>query len=499
MRRSMLEREPELADLVAATQEAASGRGCVVLVHGEAGIGKSSLVAALRDSVPDTVRVLTGYCDDLLTPPTLGPFHDLTHSVGTELRHALEEGADRDRLLTTLGAELRDAGRPTAMIVEDVHWADDATLDALRYLARRIAGLPVALVLTYRDEAVSPEHPLRRLLGQLAGSDRLRRVSLRPLSPRAVKEMAASSPLDTDRLYAATAGNPCFVSEVLLHGYSDAVPATVVDAVLARVHQLGPDLHDTVEQLAVIPSAVDRQLAELLLGSNLDLLTAAEQRGLLTVTARQVAFRHEITRRAIVDSLPGARRTELNRRVLAVLTAAEGTELGRVVHHAAEAGDLDAIARFGPAAAREASRAGAHREAVAHYGLVLQEPGRFAPAERATLLEEYAIECYTLGDGERSVTAQLEAVELRRLLGAPEEVGAGLRWLSRMHWWNGQRPAAEHAAQQAIDTLTGTGDNRLLALAYSNQAQLHVSADRYAEAVEYGERATALARDVDAP
>ncbi|MFI6321969.1 ATP-binding protein [Nonomuraea sp. NPDC050556] len=488
MSRPLLEREGELATLADAAREAGAGRGCLALVYGEAGIGKSSLVEALRQSLPGDIRVLVGYCDDLATPRALGPIRDLIGSTGPELARAVRQGADRDRVLAALHAELSQTA--TVLVVEDVHWADDATLDVLRYLVRRVASLPAVLVLTYRDEAVSREHPLQHLLGYASGAPRLHRLPLRPLSRHAVRQLSAGTMVDAGELHAATSGNPFFVSEVLSYGEGGGVPPTVVDAVLSRTHLLGGAVTDALEQLAVVPTAVERWLADALLPDGLSVLAPAERRGLIGVSAARVAFRHELTRRAIADSLPGARRVELNKRVLAALRASPGRDLAQLVHHAAEAGDLAAIDHFAPEAAREASRAGAHREAAAHYRLALTRQST------PELLEGYAIECYTLGDASAAVTAQAAAVELRRKLDDQVALGAGLRWLSRINWWAGLRRPAETAAREAIQVLAGAGDRRLLALAYSNQAQLDALAHRNHEAIEYGERAVALSREV---
>jgi len=241
---------------------------------------------------------------------------------------------------------------------------------------------------------------------------------------------------------------------------------------------------------------VERWLVDALVAGGLAALAAAEERGLLRVSPAAVAFRHELTRRAVADSLPVARRVALNRRVLQALVGREEADLARIVHHAAQAGDSDAIVRNGPAAARDAAVAGAHREAAAHYRLVLRHRERFAPAEFADLLERYAIECYTIGTAEPMLAAQQEAIELRRSLGEPRVLGVDLRWLSRMHWWAGDRAAAERAATEAIAVLEPAGDRRLLALALSNQAQLHMLAFRAEDCVAVGKRAVALAREL---
>ena len=458
----MLERDAELSALAHAAREAADRHGSVVLIMGEAGIGKSSLVEALRSHLPAEGRMLVSYCDDLATPRTLGPFRDLVGSVGTELSRAVTDGSERDRVLTALRTELTWPDHPTVLVIEDVHWADDATLDALRYLIRRIGDLPAVLVLTYRDDELNRGHPLHGLLGQASRSDHVRRLPLRRLSQQAVRQLSAGSPVDTNDLFALTSGNPFFVHELLASAQGERVPPTIADAVLARVRRLDPSTQDVLEQLAVVPSALDRWLVDVLVpGSGeggegtVAALAAAEERGLLSVSTRKIAFRHELTRRAIAGSVPAARLMALNQRVLDALIDHDGSDVSRIVHHAAQAGDQDAIVRYGPAAGRDAARAGAHREAVAHFGLVLEHEDRFAPGERAELLAQYAIECYTIGAIDKAVKAGRRAVEENRSLGDLRRLGACLRWLSRIWWMAGDR--ARGAGRPGGDQRAGAG------------------------------------------
>ena len=502
----MLERDAELSVLADAVQAAAAGRGSVVLVFGEAGIGKSSLVEAVRARLPAEGRMFVGYCDDLATPRTLGPFRDLVGSVGAELSGAVTDGHDRDRLLSALRAELDWHEHPAVLVIEDVHWADEATLDALRYLIRRIGSLPAVLVLTYRDDELSREHALTGLLGQAARSEDVRRLPLRRLSADAVGKLSAGSVVDPAGLFALTAGNPFFVTELLAsarllteaNAAGDPVPPSITDAVLARVRRLDRAVQEVLEQLAVVPAALDRWLVDELAGGMVpDVVAAlsdAERSGLLTVSVRGVAFRHELTRRAIAGSVPAARLIALNKRVLTALAGRAGTDMAQLVHHAAQAGDVDAIVDYGPVAARDAARARAHSEAVAHFALVLSHADRFGAAEQARLLEEYGIECYTIGAADRAVDAMARAVDLNRALGDPGTLGASLRWLSRMHWWAGDRARAEQVGAEAVEVLKTAGSPRLLALALSNMSQLSMLAHRCAESIEFGERALPLAR-----
>ncbi|GAA1808929.1 ATP-binding protein [Agromyces neolithicus] len=491
MSRELLEREPELEELRAAARQASAGHGRVVLLHGEAGIGKTSLASALQSEPPDGTRVLIGSCDAMSTPRTLGPLRDLAPSFGPRLGEALRAG-DREEVFDALREEL--AASVTVLIVEDVHWADEATLDVLRFLARRIVDLPAVLVLTYRDE-LDRDHPLGRLLGDLGHGDHVDRIALRLLSADAVGALTAGSGLDTDRVYAMTAGNPYFVNELVASADEVHVPPTVVDAVTGRLRRLDAATQDHIEQLAVVPSAVDRDLLARLVPGSEGALRPAEESGLLAVSPEGVRFRHELTRRAVVDALPASRRIQLERRVLAELLATGVADPARLVHHAIAAGDADAVVEWAPRAARDAAASGAHRQAAAHFRVARKHTGRYEPAERADLLEESAIESHTIGAADDAVAAQSESIVLRRQLGDPLRLGASLRWLSRFQWFDGRRADAEAAAHEASAVLAEAGDRGLHAMALSNEAQLALLAHDTERAIELAGRAIALARE----
>ena len=254
---SLLEREPELGVLRAAVVEAAAGRGSVVLVLGEAGIGKTSLLRAFLDGVGGSAAVLSGSCDDLLTPRALGPLRDAARGRRGPLADALA-GANPGAVFSAVTDELSGGAHPTVLVVEDVHWADSATLDVVRYVGRRIGELPAVLLLTYRDDELGREHPLRGVLGGLTGPQ-VRRLVLRRLSPAAVSALAARTDVDPEALHRLTDGNPFYVTEALA-APGQAVPSTVVDAVLARLSRLSPDAQACLDQLAVVPSRVDLPL-----------------------------------------------------------------------------------------------------------------------------------------------------------------------------------------------------------------------------------------------
>ena len=153
--------------------------------------------------------------------------------------------------------------------------------------------------------------------------------------------------------------------------------------------------------------------------------------------------------------------------------------------------------RYAPEAARQAAAVAAHREAVGHYRAALAHAERIPAAARAELLEGYSVEAYLSGLAAEAVAARRAAVALREAAGDREQLGEGLRWLSRLHWWDGNRQEAEAAAARAIAVLEPLPPGRQLAMAYSNQAQLDMLANRAEAAMGWAGRAIELARRLD--
>ncbi|WP_433063375.1 ATP-binding protein [Dactylosporangium sp. CS-033363] len=453
----LLERERELRVLLGAVGDAAAGRGSVVLLTGEAGIGKTSLARAFVRRVhgdAPAARVLVAGCDDLMAPRTLGPLRDLAQGGDGPLSAALADDAPPDQVFPALIDELTRCA-PAVLVVEDVHWADDATLDLLLYAARRVERLAVVLVLTYRDTADEASGPLHRLLGALTGCP-VHRLPLAPLSPAAVATLAAGTGRDGAAIHATTGGNPFFVTESLAAGTGpDGLPASIIEAVLGRYRRLGTACRSALDQVSVVPSLLRHDRAAALLGPDLDVLAEAELAGLIEVRPEGLAFRHELTRRVVEQHLPALRRRRLNQAVVAVLRAEDRPERSRLIHHAVQAGDVGTLILAGPAAAREAAAAGAHRQALICFAAVLPHAGRFAPAEQARLLDEYGWELYNAHRFAEAVRAGSQAARLYAGLGDPVAHALCLVRLSRHRFMAGDVDEAERTARQAIATLDG--------------------------------------------
>jgi predicted ATPase len=296
----LLERDPFLEQLHTWLREVTAGQGRFVLLGGEAGVGKTVLMHQFAEIVRQTARVLSGACDPLSTPPPLGPLVDIARGLGGPLAQLLATAASREQIFEACLAAVGGSARTTLVIVEDVHWADEATLDVLRHLARRLVSRRVLLVCTYRDDEVGPRHPLRVMMGDLATSVSVRRLTLPRLSEAAVGELASSSGVELRELYRQTAGNPFYVTEILATGISSGLPQTVRDAVLARAARLPTEARAMLEAAAVIGTRVEPWL---LLGISHTTETAIESctaAGVMLVDGDLLTFRHELARRRMI-------------------------------------------------------------------------------------------------------------------------------------------------------------------------------------------------------
>jgi DNA-binding CsgD family transcriptional regulator/tetratricopeptide (TPR) repeat protein len=491
--KDLLDRSSQLDELGGLLAASATG-GRVVLVAGEAGIGKSALVRRFGERHAADARFLLGACDPLLTPRPLGPLHDVGRQTGGRLAALLAAGSPREHLFAALLDELDHGDRAQVVVVEDAHWADEATLDLLVFLGRRIERTKALLIVTYRDDELAIDHPLRTAVGGLPAQV-VRRVRPEPLSERAVAELARRAGRPPAGLRALTGGNPLLVTEVLAAGDA-GVPLTVRDLVLARFGGLPPDAQEVVRMLAVVPTRAEMWLLEGALGPAPSAVEVAVTAGLLVVGEEAVGFRHELLRRAVEGSLSSLGRRELNRQILTVLIGApeRRVDVARLVHHARAAGDAGTVLRYAPEAARQAAAVAAHREAVEHFRAVLPHAERLPARDRAELLEEYSMECYRSGLSVEAVSAGQNALELREAAGDREKVGEDLRRLSRLHWWDGNRQEAEATAARAITVLETVPPGHQLAMAYSNQAQLDMLANRLEAAKGWAGRAIGLAR-----
>ena len=490
----LLERDGELSALeMSLDRVRRTSQGRVVLVGGEAGGGKTALLRRFCEGCGRSVRILWGGCDPLFTPRPLGPLLAIADSAGGELEEVMESGVLPHEVVAALVRELQGKA-PTVFVLEDVHWADEATLDALRLLARRVETVPALVVASYRDGELPRTHPLRIMIGELTTNRAVSRLKLGSLSLAAVAQLAEPHGVDAEELYRTTAGNPFFVVEVLATG-DDEVPGTVRDAVLARVARVGPLAGQLLEAVSVAVPKAELWLLDSLAGEAVEALDECLTSGMLTSVPGAVVFGHELARIAVEESIAPNTRVELHGRALDALANPPRGErdLARVAYHAEAAGDSDAVLRFAPAAAAGAASVGAHREAAAQYARALRFGNGLEPAERAELLEALALECLLTDQDDEGIAALEQALELRRVVGDGLKEGDDLRRLSAFHWCPGRTAESDRYGRDAVALLEALPPGRELAWAYANLAINCLSAARWGEAVAWGQRAVELA------
>jgi DNA-binding CsgD family transcriptional regulator len=459
----LLERDAELEALVGAVVDAQRGGGAFVLVGGEAGSGKSSLIRALRERVAGQVTFLAAGCEFLSVPVPLAPVRELAAAAGVGELAELDAG-DRFALAISFLDAIR-ARKPAVVVVEDLHWADPATLDVVRLLARRVAGAGVAIVLTYRDDEISANPALELLVGDLATDRGARRLRLRPLSESAIRELAEPSGLDAHELVSLTSGNPFLVVEAVAAG--GALPASVREATLARVGRLGPEARGVVDAAAVIGQSVPPQLLARVVPESAAATEEAIAHGVLVSDGDTLGFRHELTRHAIQDAISAPRRVALHERVLAALSDGGETDPAVLADHAERAGLAAEASSYAELAAAEAERVGALQEASLQLERALRNERGVGSAERLELLIRYVRATNFAGGLDKARLAAEEAVGLAERELGPGAQGRALTVLAWSLWSLDSVVEARAAAEAAVELLAPTDQIGDLARAWA--------------------------------
>ena len=429
----LLEREEALGSLAAALDAARSDSGRMVLIRGEAGIGKTSLLRAVRET--GSLPFYLGRCEPLSVPEPLGPVRELAEAVGVGESPELDTG-ERRALARLLRSALTAQG-PAVAAIEDAHWADPATLDVVRILARRIEEAPLALLLTLRDDELAANPALARLVGDLATDPSVSPIALAPLSMQAVRTMAAPAGPDAREVARVTGGNPFLVVEML--AAVDGLPASVRDATLG--------------------------------------------------------FRHELIRRAIEAALSTPRRSALHASVAQALAGRPQPDHSRIAHHADVAGLGELAAEHAALAAAAAERVGALYEAGQQFERALRL-GNADGAARVDLLIRYARATNFSGrDLDEARAAAQEAVGLADGAGDRRAGGRARAVLSATLWSLDRLEESRTAAAEAVVLLTGTGALEDLARAHAALVRVESIAFDPAEAIAHGQDALAAAAE----
>jgi DNA-binding CsgD family transcriptional regulator/tetratricopeptide (TPR) repeat protein len=486
----LIERESQLAALHQYADEASQGHGRLVLISGEAGVGKSVLLEEFAQGLEDA-RWLWAACDGLFTPAALGPLLDIASQLDGELLRLCRAEARRDQLYGALLGQLGDLESLTVLAIEDVHWADEATLDLLSYLGRRIQHLRVLLLVTYRDDALAVDDPLRLTLGTLASQRATRRLSLATLSVGGVGILAQGSGIDAAELHQLTAGNPFFVTEVVQAG-SDALPASVRDAVLARTRTLKTQARDALEVAALIGSRMQSELLVTLIDDPL-IMDELISRGLLIKDGDDLRFRHEIARVAVEAAIPPYRKAAIHTKIMDALLSSGSDDDARLAFHGEGAGRTDLVLWYGSRAGRRASELWAHREAATQYGRALRAASDSDIRTRAELSDALAHELALLDRWEESAKMRTAALQLWREAQDPGRQSRSMREFSKAMWRLCRGPECIQAAEAALALAEPLGQGLELAQAYESLAYRRMRKGRHSEAIALARQARKIA------
>jgi DNA-binding CsgD family transcriptional regulator/tetratricopeptide (TPR) repeat protein len=487
----LVERESPLDILGSLLADAAAGQGHTVLVCGEAGIGKTSVLKQVAEEHP-AISLWWGGCDALETPHPLAPLRDIARNVGASFRAMLETATNRTDRFEAVIAALQANG-PTLMVIEDAHWADESTLDLIKFIGRRIDAMPVLLAITYRDDEVGQSHPLRRVVGYLPPRH-VTRVELQPLSADGVEMLARQALRAPEGLHALTRGNPFFLTEVLRQG-GDGVPHSVEDLVRARLARLPERAQEIVRLASVVPARFERWLLDELLAPPIADLEACLDCGLLFADDSSVFFRHELARVAVESFLSRPMAQALHAKVLAAL-ARSGYERftpARIAHHAARANDAQAVLEHAPAAARLALERCAHREAAAHLRSVLAFAKDASEEKRLGWLESYAIESLATNELGHAIDAREQIRAILEGRGKTLHEAENLSQLAMLFVLALRNAEADAASRRAIELLEPLPASVQLASAYRVESQLRMLNRDIAESAKWGEKAIAVA------
>ncbi len=491
----IVESEDFLNRLEQMLANASRGSAHTVFLTGEAGVGKTYLLQHFLERTSDRAVSFTGACDSLYSPRPLGPVFDIVYQLDDSFLETVSNIDDRTVLFASILKRISRSSLPVILIFEDIHWADEATLDFIKFLARRIKLLKCLFILTYRDE----NSFLNRLATSIASElspETFTKLRLPMLSYESVNKLAIARGYPSgEKIFSLTGGNPFYVTEIL-SSYSPGIPEKIADSILALFHWQTDDLREIWELLSISPAKIDLNLIKYLNKNYPDRIETCIKHGIIVSKNDHICFKHELFRITIEESLSVVRRQALHKRILDIMLAhrEEFPNLSQLVHHAMFARNDSVVAELAPLAAEQAAKLGSHLEASRLYQIVTE---RAVEGDvLADMLEKYAFELYLISKVDLAIESQTKALQYWRSAKVVLREGNALRFLSRLHWFQGNHEDAFNLATEAIRVLDNGFPTKERALAYSNLSQLNMLSDNSIEGLAWGRKAIDLARNM---
>jgi DNA-binding CsgD family transcriptional regulator len=542
----LIGRATELARLEGFLRETLGGHGHTALVSGEAGVGKTAILRRFLQRAREMgVRVLAGDCTEIDARRPFGPFMEVTlaadrlATLPTATRDAGMVGNDRYRLLHAFTTMLADLARerPTVIAIEDLHWADEASLELFPYLARKLRDVPLLLVATYRSDELHRRHPLRPVLADLSRTRLATDLALPRLSQNDVAEFLreamrlerSPAPELRQAMFATCEGNPLFMEEALRalaeRGELDlrdgawrqtndvadiAIPGSLRDAVLERFTTLSADAQRVVSHAAVIGRGFDFDLLSRVTGMSEPVLVSAlrdavDAQLILEVTDRGDAegyvFRHALTRESVLLELLRPERRNMHAAVGEALESTAGQDPSahaeELAYHFDEAGDRGKAFRYLDLAAHEAYRLFAYARAARHLERAIElavsdEPGL------GDLQLRLADAAYLAATPQRAVRAAEAAYRWYQDADDTRGASLALTRIASYRWFLGATRTAREAAEEAVRLLEPLGTSAELAAAYAQVARLAYLDVGFSTAADWAQRAIDMAREANA-
>jgi len=492
----LIERAEFFASLQSEFKKTVEGEGHCVFICGEAGIGKTSLAKSFCNQRKDDCKIYIGTCDALFTPRPLAPLYDIARQISSDLWVDSKTIEDRAGLFTKFFNELSNQ-KQVILVFEDIHWADEATLDFIKFFARRITRISCLFILTYRDNEIHSRHPLRNVLGELARGS-FTRLQLTPLSKQAVEKLAKEKGYKGEDVYSISGGNPFYVNEILA-SYSPGIPDNIKDSVLLVYNRQDGITKYIWEILSVLPTALEIKYLEKIEPRYEAAIESCLGGGILIMQDGLILFKHELYRRTIEESLSPLRRIVLNKRILDLFRVSfeENRQIERIIHHAKNANEYDLVVHYAPLAASQAASVGAHIEASKLYLSAIEYYQGNDKDLLLPLYESYAYECYLTNQIKEAIIYKTKALTIWKNKNDIEKLGNSLWFLSRLWWFEGNRSQAEKLALEAIEVLDKQPSSKAKAMAYSNMSHLKMLSDLSVECLHWGEKAIAIARELN--
>ena len=470
--------------------------GHCIFINGEAGIGKTSLLKAFCRDLKTYCHIYQGTCDALFTPRPMAPLYDILIHLGNDLPENNVDLTNRTGLFTKLFHELSNKEAPCIVIFEDIHWADEATLDFIKFMARRITQLQCLFILTYRDDEISEQHYLRNILGQL-NPDSFTRMQLLPLSKEAVHRLAEEKGHDPENVYSISGGNPFYVNEILA-SYSPGVPDNIKDSILAVYNRQEEGTKNVWQLFSVIPEGLEINRFAIIKSSWDEALDHCFALKIIIINGDKIIFKHELYRRTIESSLSPFKRVELNKKLLDLLlnTFEKEGEIERIVHYAKNANENSLVVKYAPLAAKQAANLGAHREASKLFLTAIEYSDGSDTDHLVQLYEAYAYECHLTNHVKDAILYQGKALKIWQEKNEIEHIANSLRFLSKLWWLDGNRDKAEEYGEQAMKILHSQPSSKAKAMALSNMSQLKMFSGETVLSIQYGTHAIEMAKEI---